>query len=157
MNSNLIDFVSSRIFEKSQDVDSHKGKCSPTFGIWNKRHYCLHMNVILLVWIFSLDYTNPVIFRSRSFIYHFSYFCYIYIPPVFVFISTNLFCLNTFFETCMSPTLCDPMDCSLPGSSVHRIFQARLLEWVAVSFSRGSFLPRDQTCVSCTAGRFFTN
>ena len=36
------------------------------------------------------------------------------------------------------PTLCDPMDCSLPGSSVHRIFQARVLEWVASSFSRGS-------------------
>ena len=37
-----------------------------------------------------------------------------------------------------SPTLCDPMDCSLPGSSVHGIFQARVLKWVAISFSRGS-------------------
>ena len=37
------------------------------------------------------------------------------------------------------PTLCDPMDCSLPGSSVHGIFQARVLEWVAISFSRRSF------------------
>ena len=36
------------------------------------------------------------------------------------------------------PTLCDPMDCSLPHSSVHGIFQARVLEWVAISFSRGS-------------------
>ena len=36
------------------------------------------------------------------------------------------------------PTLCDHMDCSLPGSSVHRILQARILEWVAISFSRGS-------------------
>ena len=36
------------------------------------------------------------------------------------------------------PTLCNPMDCSLPGSSVHGIFQARVLEWVAISFSRGS-------------------
>ena len=36
------------------------------------------------------------------------------------------------------PTLCDPMDCSLPGSSVHGIFEARVLEWVAISFSRGS-------------------
>jgi len=36
------------------------------------------------------------------------------------------------------PTLCDPMDCSLPGFSVHRIFQARVPEWVAISFSRGS-------------------
>ena len=41
------------------------------------------------------------------------------------------------------------MDWSLPGSSVHEIFQARLLEWVAISFSRGSSRPRDRTCVSC--------
>ena len=42
-------------------------------------------------------------------------------------------------------TLCDPMDCSLPGSSVHEILQARILEWVAIPFSRGSSQPRDQT------------
>ena len=41
------------------------------------------------------------------------------------------------------PTLCDPMDCSLPGFSVHGIFQARILEWVAISFSRRSSQPRD--------------
>ena len=52
--------------------------------------------------------------------------------------------------------LCDPMNCRLPGSSVHGIFQARVLEWVAISFSRGSFWPRDWTWVSCIAGRFFT-
>ena len=46
-------------------------------------------------------------------------------------------------------TLCNPMDYSLPGSSVHGIFQARILKWVAISFSRGSSWPRDQTCVSC--------
>ena len=54
-------------------------------------------------------------------------------------------------------TLCDPMDCSPPGSSVHEIFQARILEWVAISFSRGSSQPRDRTQVSCTAGRSFTD
>ena len=52
---------------------------------------------------------------------------------------------------------CDPMDCSLPGSSVHGILLARTLEWVAISFSRGSFRPRNKTQVSCTAGRFFTD
>ena len=52
--------------------------------------------------------------------------------------------------------LCDPMDCSLPGSSVHEILQARILEWVAIPISRGSSWPRDQTWVSHTAGRFFT-
>ena len=53
------------------------------------------------------------------------------------------------------PTLCDPMDHSLPGSSVHGIFQARILEWVAISFSRGSSQPRDWTQVSRIIGRCF--
>ena len=53
-------------------------------------------------------------------------------------------------------TLCDPMDCSLPGSSVHGIFQARVLEWIAISFSRGSSWLRDWTQVSRIAGRRFT-
>ena len=47
-----------------------------------------------------------------------------------------------------SPTLCDPMDCSPPGSSVYGILQARILEWVAIPFSRGSSQPRDLTQVS---------
>ena len=54
-------------------------------------------------------------------------------------------------------SLCDPMDCSPPGSSVHGISKARILEWVAIRFSRGSFWPRYWTQVSCIAGRFFTN
>ena len=54
------------------------------------------------------------------------------------------------------PTLCNPMDCSPPGSSVHEIFQAKILEWVAISFSKGSSELRDRTWVFCTAGRFFT-
>ena len=53
------------------------------------------------------------------------------------------------------PTLCDPMDCSPPGSSVHGIFQARILEWAAISFSRGSSQPRDWTQVSRITGRCF--
>ena len=56
-------------------------------------------------------------------------------------------------QSCL--TLCDPMDCSLPGSSVHRIFQARILEWVAISSSRRSSPPRDYTQVSCIVGRCF--
>ena len=52
--------------------------------------------------------------------------------------------------------LCDPMDCSLQGFSVHGIFQAKVLEWVAISFSKGSSWPRDRTQVSCIAGRCFT-
>ena len=57
-------------------------------------------------------------------------------------------------QSCL--TLCDPMDCSLPGFSVHGIFQARVPEWVAIFFSSGSSWPRDQTQVSHIAGRCFT-
>ena len=57
-----------------------------------------------------------------------------------------------FYDT----TLCDPMDCSLPGSSVHGIFQAIVLEWIAISFFRGSYQPRDRTRVSRIVNRRFT-
>ena len=56
-------------------------------------------------------------------------------------------------QSCL--TLCDPMDCSL-SASIQEIFQARILEWVAISFSRGSSQPRDGTRVSRIAGRHFT-
>ena len=58
--------------------------------------------------------------------------------------------------TQLCPTLCDPMDYRPPGSSVPGILHARILEWVAISFSRGSSQPRHRTQVSCIAGRFFT-
>ena len=57
-------------------------------------------------------------------------------------------------QSCL--TLCDPMHCSLPGYSVHGIFQARTLEWAAISSSRVSSLLRDQTRIFCIASRFFT-
>ena len=60
-------------------------------------------------------------------------------------------------QSCL--TLCDPMNCSLAGSSVHGILQARILEWVAMPFSRGSAWTRDRThdsSISCIAGGFFT-
>ena len=53
------------------------------------------------------------------------------------------------------PTLSHPVDCSLPGSSIQGILQARILEWVAISFSRGSSRPRDRTQVSRIGGRRF--
>ena len=53
------------------------------------------------------------------------------------------------------PTLCDPVDCGLRGSSVHGILQARILEWVAISFSGGSSQPRDRTWVAHIGGRHF--
>ena len=57
--------------------------------------------------------------------------------------------LRSFTQSC--PTLCDPADCSPPGSSVHGIFQARILVWVAVSSSRGSSRPKDGTRVYCVS------
>ena len=60
-------------------------------------------------------------------------------------------------QSCL--TLCDPMDCNPPSSSVHGILQAKILEWVVVPSSRGSSQPKDRThisCVSCVAGRVFT-
>ena len=68
-----------------------------------------------------------------------------------------LLCPRVCAQSC--PTLHDPLDCSLPSFSVHEIFQARTLEWVAIFSSRGSSQPRDLnsvSCVSCIAGRFFT-
>ena len=56
----------------------------------------------------------------------------------------------------LCPPLCDPMDYSPPGSSVHGILQTRILEWVAISFTRRSSWPRDWTQLSCIAGRLFT-
>ena len=56
-------------------------------------------------------------------------------------------------QSCL--TLCDPKDCSLPGSSAHGILQASILEWGAIPFSKGSFQPRNRTWVSGIAGRFF--
>ena len=57
-------------------------------------------------------------------------------------------------QSCL--TLSDSMDCSLPGSSIHGIFQARVLEWGAIAFSRGSSQPRDRTLDSHIVGRHFT-
>ena len=70
-------------------------------------------------------------------------------------IVNQLFCCCHFIATsCL--ILFDPRDCSQPGFSVHAILQAWILEWVAISFSRGSSQPRDQTQVSCISGRFFS-
>ena len=64
-------------------------------------------------------------------------------------------CIRSVLQSC--PALCNPMDCSRPGSSVHGILQTRVLEWVVISFSRGSSPPRDRVRLSCIADRLFTN
>ena len=82
--------------------------------------------------------------NSLPFVIQFNHFSKIYY--------ISCCCLVT--KSCL--TLCYPVDCSPPGSSVHGISQARVLEWVAIPFSKGSFQPRDQTLISCLVGRFFT-
>ena len=66
------------------------------------------------------------------------------------------FLISSVLVAQLSLILCDPIDCSMLGSSVHGILQARIMEWIAIPFSRGSFLPRDWTQVSSIAGGFFT-
>ena len=68
----------------------------------------------------------------------------------------HIFLSFCYLVTQSCPTHCDPMDCSWSYFSVHGISQSRILEWVAISFPRGSSWPRDWTCVSCLAGEFFT-
>ena len=93
--------------------------------------------------IISLLLLIPLLFITNSIINHY-HCCYHR-------------CTDIDIEVAQScPTLCDPMDCSPPGSSIHGIFQARVLEWVAISFLRGSSQPRDGTQVSHIAGRRFT-
>ena len=62
---------------------------------------------------------------------------------------THTRCCCLLFSHSVMSNSCDPIDCSPPGSSVRRISQARILEWVSIYFCRGSSWPRDQTCVSC--------
>ena len=69
------------------------------------------------------------------------------------FVGCGWWCINCLV---MSDS-CNPMDWSLPGSSVRGILQASILEWVAISFSRGSSRPKNRTQFSCIAGRFFTS
>ena len=87
------------------------------------------------------------------FIYHSSshrIMCFIYIPHFSPIITLCVWVT----QSCLPP--CDPTDCRPPVSSVCGILYARILEWVAISFSRGLFWPRDQIQVSCIAGRLFT-
>ena len=69
---------------------------------------------------------------------------------------SKLSCVHACSVAHWYPTLYDPTDSNPPDSSVHGILRARMVEWMAISSSRGSSSPRDRTPVSCIAGRFFT-
>ena len=80
----------------------------------------------------------------------------VYLTYLVIIVAKYLEPLSSCPEVAQScPTLCDPMDCSPPGSSLHGILQAIVLEWVVIYFSRGSSKPRDQTQVFCIPGGHF--
>ena len=93
--------------------------------------------------------------HTHLFLYVFMYICrypwYITIISVYMCVCVCVLLVQ------LCPVLCDRTDCSLPGSSVLGIFQARILEWITIPFSKGSSQPRDQTWVSCIAGKVFTD
>ena len=94
----------------------------------------------------------PVCFHSIILLFFYSFFW------TFVFSGmTLLFSVFLVTQVTKCPSLDTPMDCSPSGSSVYEISQARILEWIAISFSRGSSWPRNWTQVSCIVGRFFTD
>ena len=106
--------------------------------------------------------------KSESFIWNWIHtelrqpYCFFFLKFLFSsnLIPNNIYWVSTLWvkwsEVAQScPTLCDPMDCSLPGSSVHGILQAIELEWIAISFSSGSSWPRDRTWVSRIVDRHF--
>jgi len=83
-----------------------------------------------------------------------SSFSFVYVLLLNHPITLSSFCCCLVTKLCL--TLCNPMDCSSPGSSIHGISQAMMLEWVAISFPRVSSWPKDRTWVSCIAGGVFT-
>ena len=94
-------------------------------------------------WLITVDNTDIIYLL----VFQMFYWLHIY----WSWLSPVLFLLYACMHTQSFPTLCNPMDCSLPGCSVYGIFQARILEWVANSFSRGSSWPWDGTCISCVS------
>ena len=84
--------------------------------------------------------------RKEKFIYIYMCVC-MCVYGLYIYIYICL-CLYIYIYICTCPSLCNPMDYSLPSPSVHGIFQARILEWVVISFSRRSSWPRDRTCIS---------
>ena len=104
-----------------------------------------------IIWLFRY-----LIFVDSYCIYHLAWLILAGIMFIHV-VARDISYLFWLHSIQLCPILCDPMDCKPPGSSVHGIFQARILEWVAISLSRGSSEPRYQTRVSCTTGQLFTD
>ena len=119
-----------------------------TISTWQWNLVVFKASLSFLIWlsplffIFLFFISLLIVLLSLFFFIHFPLLCLC--PGLFV------------WKNCFMSDPLRPMDCSLPGSSVCGIFQARILEWVAISFSRASSRPRDRTWVSCIVGRHFT-
>ena len=135
-----------------------KNLCKTSLMVMNSFTFCLFTQVLLLFLIWRTFFLGGVLWLAGGFLS--SVWLFMQLPSGLQHFCSVIWWLP--FEVKWSdvaqshPTLCDPMDCSLLGSSVHAIFQAVVLEWIATSFSRGSSWPRDWTWVSHIVDRCFT-
>ena len=121
-------------------------------------YYTLDYNSVLLYFV-AQNSRKIVLVFFQKFWYFFpktNHYFFKYFFSLFFHWRNNMLIESESEVTQSCLTLFDPMDCSLPGSSVHGIFQARVLEWVVIFFSKESSWPKDWTWVSCIAGRSFT-
>ena len=116
--------------------------------------------VLPAIYIFDLPiiYTLIIVFLvTQKLLILYSYnSAFLLLKYIFLLLAHYISVVVGVLVTQSCPTLCDPVDCSPPGSFVHGILQARVLEWVAMPSSWASSQPRDQTQVSCIGGRSFT-
>ena len=124
--------------------------------------YRLEKTRQLWFWGWKQDFHFPCSIFCDVSIFTMSTHCFLSVEDAFKVRQTVSVMIGQFWikvkvkVTQFCPTLCNPMYCSLPGSSVCGILQASILEWVVIPFSRASSQPRDQMGVSCIAGGFFT-
>ena len=111
---------------------------------------------LLTLWKYLLNFAARKGWEGAGTLFNFSHYFFMELFLVFTLDMKKMKVKseNEVAQSC--PTLCDPMDSSLPGSAIRGIFQTRILEWAAISFSRGSAQPRDWTWLSCIADRRFT-
>ena len=135
-----------------------------SFYFFNLYLFILLYNIVLVLPYIDLNLPWVYMLKVSFFFFPIIFGKYLFNKKFSVFFWSSLYhidCRYNFYikkesEVAQScAPLCYPVEYSPPGSSVHGILQARILEWVAISFSRGSSQSRDQTQVSCIAGRFF--
>ena len=168
---NLLSWIpdSSIAFLQSSDCYSQWSKRTPLFLRLSWLNLSPHLLLQQALSIMCKDWSGILFHSTQSLLWsslchlhhHLLWFLAVFFAPIkfFVFLAVSKCLILLEVEVLIAqscPTLCNPMDCSTPGSSFHGVLQARILEWVAIPFSRGSSQSRDRTMVSCTAGGFFT-